>query len=241
MPVAHQARLPLPRPGLPRVRACRRPFTPSLPAGPYRLPAAVLDRLTATLAPFRNRDAALALAVFLGCHQSFPARLGLPFPIDRRALVARSTLDLTEAQVRGAIRTLEEVGFLDRAEGRRLFQATAEGLHRKPILFQFGPDALRGFEAANRRALACAEQARGGRRPLQAAKAQATPSRCPHAPVTVKLTSPKEIPPIGKVLSMGDQEKGSAERRVAPPIEPGSALELALAAWAVGVLGNGRA
>jgi hypothetical protein len=178
----------------------------------------------------------MALAVFLGCHQSFPARLGLPFPIDRRALVARSTLELTEAQVRGAIRTLEVVGFLDRAEGRRLFQATADGLHRRPILFQFGPDARRGFEAANRRALACAEKPRGGRRPLQAAKAQATPSRRSPDPVTAPITSPKETTLTVKVLSMGEQKKGSPERRVAPQAEPGSALETALARLAAGVL-----
>ncbi|MCJ2085028.1 hypothetical protein MKK88_03330 [Methylobacterium sp. E-005] len=241
MPAVHQATLPLPRLVTPRVRSCRRPFVPSPPVGPYRLPAAVLERLAPALEPFRNRDAALALAVFLGCHQSFPARLGLPFPIDRRALVARSTLDLTEAQVRGAIRTLEAVGFLDRAEGRRLFQATVDGLHRKPILFQFGPDALRGFEAANRRALACAEQARGGRRPLQAAKAQAMPSRRSHDPVTAALTSPKEIPPTVKVLSMGEQERSSPRGRVASPIEPSSALENALARLAAGVIGTGRA
>ena len=37
------------------------------------------------------------------------------FPIDRRELAEHAALGLTEARVRGAIRTLEEVGFLDRA------------------------------------------------------------------------------------------------------------------------------
>ena len=73
------------------------------------------DRLAAALAPFRNRDAAFALATFLGRFWSTPARLLAAFPIDRRELADYAALGLTEARVRGAIRTLEEVGFLDRA------------------------------------------------------------------------------------------------------------------------------
>ena len=40
------------------------PYTPSS-AGVYRLPHDVRDRLAAALAPYRNRDAAFALATFL--------------------------------------------------------------------------------------------------------------------------------------------------------------------------------
>jgi hypothetical protein len=43
-----------------------------------------------------------------------PGRVALLFPIDRRALAGREDLGLTEAQVRGAIRVLEEIGFLAR-------------------------------------------------------------------------------------------------------------------------------
>jgi hypothetical protein len=63
------------------------------------------------LSPFRNREAAYSLAVFLGQFWSSPNRLAAAFPIDRRALVGHAGLGLTEGQVRGAIRTLEAVGF----------------------------------------------------------------------------------------------------------------------------------
>src|SRR3954451_16765656 len=102
--------LPLPRLPSIRRRGSRRPFTPSA-AGIYRLPHDVRDRLAAALAPCRNRDAAFALATFLCRFWSTPARLLAAFPIDRRELADHAALGLTEARVRGAIRTLEEVGF----------------------------------------------------------------------------------------------------------------------------------
>jgi hypothetical protein len=80
--------LPFPRSAPRRSRGVGRPFTPSLPAGPYRLPRDVRDRLTAALAPYRNRDAAFALATFLGRFWSTPNRLLTAFPIDRRELAA---------------------------------------------------------------------------------------------------------------------------------------------------------
>ncbi len=98
-----------------RLRHIRRPFTPSREVGPYRLPHDIRDRLSCALASFRNRDAAYALAVFIGRFWSTPNRITRAFPIDRRELAGRADLGLTEARVRGAIRTLEAVGFLDRA------------------------------------------------------------------------------------------------------------------------------
>src|SRR3954452_13282771 len=112
--IAHPL-LPFPRPAPRRRRSNRRPFTPSPPASPYRLPRDVRDRLAADLRPFRNRDAAFALATFLGRFWSTPNRLLTAFPIDRRELANHAALGLTEARAGGAIRTLEEVGLLERA------------------------------------------------------------------------------------------------------------------------------
>src|SRR3954453_7230600 len=136
--------LPLPRPPSSRRRGSRRPFAPSS-AGVYRLPHDVRDRLAGALTPYRNRDAAFALAVFLGRFWSTPARLLAAFPIDRRELADHGALGLTEARVRGAIRALEEVGFLDRAVASgSTHQPTPDGLHRKPVLFLFGSGYGRG-------------------------------------------------------------------------------------------------
>jgi hypothetical protein len=149
----------------PRMRSARRPFRPSLDMGTYHLPHEVRDRLIAALLPYRNREAAFALAVFLARFWSMPARVALPFPIDRRALADRQNLGLTQAQVRGGIRVLEEVGFLARAvtSGSR-YRATEDGLRRKPIPFQFGSDYAPLFIAANNRAAAARGRQEGARR-----------------------------------------------------------------------------
>src|SRR5215210_4787495 len=149
-----QPLLPLPRPARARVRSLRRPFTPAKNAGPYRLPHDVWDRLISGLAPARNREAALALAVFLARFWSTPSRIMSAFPIDRRELADRADLGLTEAQVRGAIRALEAAGFLNRAipgKGSRHKLTGAGELHRKPVLFQFGSEYAVSFSVANKR------------------------------------------------------------------------------------------
>src|SRR5215204_1482965 len=159
--VAHPL-LPFPRAAPRRSRGVRGPFTPSLSAGPYRLPHDVRDRLAAALAPYRNRDAAFALAMFLGRFWSTPARLLSAFPIDRRELADHAALGLTEARVRGAIKVLEEIGFLDRAvRSGSTHQPTPDGLHRKPVLFMFGSDYGPLFGAANKRAAAVRERRSG--------------------------------------------------------------------------------
>ncbi len=100
---------------------------------------------------------------------STPSRITSAFPIDRRELADRVDLGLTEAQVRGAIRALEEVGFLDRAipgKGSRHRLTGAGELHRKPILFQFGRDYASSFSRANQRAQKARERHSGARRAL---------------------------------------------------------------------------
>src|SRR3982750_2061911 len=158
---------PLPRPPSSRRRGSRRPFAPSPPAGPYRLPRDVRDRLTAALAPFRNRDAAFVLATFLGRFWSMPNRLLTAFPIDRRELANHAALGLSEARVRGAIQTLEEVGFLDRAVASgSTHKPTPDGLHRKPVLFLFGQEYGLLFSMANKQAQAARKRRSGARRTL---------------------------------------------------------------------------
>ncbi len=229
-----QPLLPLPRPSRARVRGLRRPFTPLRKAGPYRLPHDVWDRLVPALAPTRNRDAALALAVFLGRFWSTPSRITSAFPIDRRELADRVDLGLTEAQVRGAIRALEEVGFLDRAipgKGSRHRLTGAGELHRKPILFQFGSDYASSFSRANQRTQKARERHSGTRRSLR----PATASRASTASLApFPLRSPKtRISGASKVF-MG-------ELRPRPP-EPTSLnpkLEAALDRWKKAAEGQG--
>jgi hypothetical protein len=199
--LAIQERLPLVRP---RTRRARRLFAPAQGRGTYRLPHDVRDRLVAALAPFRNREAAFALAVFLGRFWSMPGRVALPFPIDRRALADRPDLGLTQAQVRGGIRVLEEVGFLARfvTAGSR-YKATAEGLRRKPIPFVFGSDYAPLFMAANARAAAARGRQEGARR-IQTPETARGPSL---ASAGQPLKSPKNKSEANPLVLMGDLVK----------------------------------
>ena len=148
-PVQH--RFAFARPLSTRRARVRRPFHPSRGEGPYRFPNDVRDRLAAALAGFKNRDAAWSLALFLARYWSMPGKVSGSFHIDRRALADRPGLDLSEARVRGAIKTLEAIGFLDRAltAPSSGYRETEDGLRRKPILFCFGGDYARAFMAAN--------------------------------------------------------------------------------------------
>src|SRR5918995_1259486 len=151
-----------------RLRSCRRPLHAAPASGRYSLPRPVLDRLQAALQPAKNRESALTLAVFLARYWSAPARLGLPFPVDRRALAGHRDLGLTEARVRGAIAALEEAGFLARIvpEPGRRYQPTADGLHRRPLAFHLGAEFEALFTAANKRPRPGPRAAQDGRRPL---------------------------------------------------------------------------
>jgi hypothetical protein len=219
-----QPLLPLPRPTPVRLRSIRRAFTPSPCAGPYRLPHDMRDRLTSALVPFRNRDAAFALAVFLGRFWSTPSRLLTAFPIDRRELADHAALGLTEARVRGAIRTLEEVGFLDRAlASGSTHRPTPDGLHRKPILFMFGAEYGLLFGAANKRAAAARER-RSRRRPPPSPGAARQASA---AVVAARLTnSPKNKSREADKVIMGEIRTALPELPVPPPPLP--AFEAAL-------------
>jgi hypothetical protein len=196
--------------------ASRRPlFRPTQTPGTYRLPHDVIGRLRASLAAFRNAERAFTLATFLGRYWSSRARMARPFPIDRRALADREDLGLTEAQIRGALRSLELVGFLNRGEppAGSTYKPTPEGLHRKPILFGFGAEFGPAFAAANARA----ERARGRQGDRRATTALSFSN------------SPKYKAYTGTVVLMGEVTKKAAERqRVARPVETDPALEHAL-------------
>lgn len=168
----------------------RRAILPWAPAsaGPYRLPRPILDRLVAALAAYRNRDAALGLAVFLARFWSTPARLVAAFPIDRRALTDHAALGLSEARVRGALATLEAVGFLDRdlvPSGSR-YRATEQGLHRKPVLWRFGADYGEAFAKANGRSQASRPRPTSSRRPI-------VPTPAPSRPLPRPETFPAQV------------------------------------------------
>ncbi len=220
-----QPRLPFILPQRARMRRMRRPFTPSREGrGPYRLPRDVHDRLASALAPYRNRDAAFALATFLGRFWSMPSRIVDAFPIDRRELADHPELQLTERRVRGAIRVLEEIGFLDRAlaSGSR-YKATEDGLRRKPILFVFGSEYAPAFIDANKRAAA----ARGGRpSERRAITPTSTPRPSTALPVASGTKWPKSRSEADKTVIMGHLVKESG----LPPktFEPNPALESAL-------------
>lgn len=211
--------LPLPRAQAVRLRALRRPFTPCPVPGPYRLPPAVLDRLAALLEPFRNREAAFALAVFLARFWSAPGRLARAFPIDRRALTDHADLGLTEARVRGALGTLELVGFLDRAmvsAGSR-YKPTPDGLQRKPVLWQFGGEFLPLFDKANDRARAVRGGRQGDRRP----PAPAPLSRSPMAVLAASSpNSPKDNRSSERSILMGDLQRGLPGKSLRLPAAP---------------------
>lgn len=224
--LAYQPPLPLQRPHQARLRSVRRPFHPSRDTGPYRLPHDVRDILTGALAAFRNRDAAYALAVFLARFWSVPGRVEGTFPIDRRELANRKDLGLSEDRIRGAIRTLERVGFLERAirpKGSG-YQLTGAGeLHRKAVLYAFGGDYAPSFMKANRRAQEAHRRALGDRRPLSPTRAQQPAMSLPR---TLNTNPPKDKERSGSQVFMGDLRKPIG----LPPkaFEPNPKLEAAL-------------
>ena len=126
--------------------------------------------------------------------------------------------------MRGAIRTLEEVGFLDRAAiSDSTHKPTPDGLHRKPVLFMFGSDYGPLFSAANRRAAAARER-RSQRRPSPTPGAVRRASAAALSPQPLK--SPKSKGSEADKLIMGELRRKPPE----PPLQ-NSALDAALERW----------
>lgn len=194
--------------------------TRSVP-GSYRLPPAVRDRLEAAVGGRKNAPAVLALARWLARFWSAPRKLLCAFPIDRRAIAGRDDLGLSEARVRGAIAILEEIGFLARYEpdpGKR-YQRTAEGLHRRPILFRFGAEYGVAFTKANARAQAALGAPAPARRPIP----RPEPIRAMAAAVSV--LGPGASPLLAQKQTSGGSRVIMGE---VPGPESGSPLEAAL-------------
>lgn len=172
----------------------------------YKLPRAIEERLSKSLAQYRNRYDAITLARFLARYWSSPRKLGLCFPADRRRLAEIPALGLSEFRVRSALQLLEVVGFLDRSESLgSLYQRTEDGPHRKPILFRFAESYLPQFKAANCRS--------------------ARHRQCESRPQSVRPTSaprqPSFLPSHNHTVSTGPVLMGSRE--------PDLGLEAALA------------
>src|SRR3954454_2037368 len=206
----------------------------SVPAGQpvgehmdYRLPRPVRDRLAAAVAGRRNRDACMALALFIARFWTAPRKLGLPFILDRRALAPVAALGLTEARIRGAIRTLERAGFLDRAvTGGRTHQRTPDGLHRKPIAFQIAADYRDMFAKPNARA-AAARGRRSGSGPIQTAT---TSARLPTARAALSGDT-KPNGPNSPKWKLEPKIHLGENRSPSPAGEPNPSLEAALDRW----------
>ena len=157
-----------------------------------------------------------------------PHRAGslMPSPLDRRALADRPDLGLTEDRIRGAIRTLEAVGFLDRAiASGSTHRKTGDGeLHRKPILFRLGADYAPAFIAANRRAAAARGRHSGERRTYGALK---LPRRSTVDFRASPLKSPKATGVSESTVPMGEirKESGLPPKAFVPDPKLEAALE----------------
>jgi hypothetical protein len=104
--------------------------------------------LTQRLKPFRNREAAHKLARWISWKNAGPRRCGQPFPLLRETLKNVRDLDLTENEIRGAIRTLLAIEFvtalMSKGSAFERTVHTTSGVRRKMRWYRFGPE----FQAA---------------------------------------------------------------------------------------------
>ena len=226
--------MPVAQPLLPLPRRCLRAYARA--AAPSRLrlrPDRTGCRMTrATSSPVRSCPTGTVTRPMTSpCSWPLPQRPQPPCAHlrDRPPGAGRARrLELTEARVRGAIRVLEEVGYIDRAVTRGSpYQPTPEGLRRKPVEFQFSAEYVPLFVAANRRAAAARER-RLLARPLSMPVAPLRPSTAPTAvlpPGACGLNSPKNKLSEATVVYLGEIRTSTPS----PPHNP--ALEAALDRW----------
>jgi len=137
-------------------------------------------------------------------------RLSATPPPGTRPPAEHEALGLTEAQVRGALATLAEIGCLARYEpeaGKR-YQRTETGLQRRVILHHFGETYANAFTRANTQSQAALGAPAPARRPVPRLEA----SRAPAA--NVAASRPMPLPQVaqkqtigGAVVIMGEQRR----------------------------------
>lgn len=183
---------------LPIIRNGQRIY-PTDRSGNYRFPRRIFELLEVRLRGFKNREAAHKLAAFLARMNAAPERHGpngSMFPIDRRALAQIEELGLAEYTIRGALKTLEAVGFIDRqpVEGspyQRVHRGS--GIRKKPAQFRFGHDFAEAFAWIVRKCLS--------RSPKE---------RVIKNSILNRLINPDKIEGIGVCVSLGQIAPGRA-------------------------------
>jgi hypothetical protein len=100
-----------------RTPARKRAWVPSSWSGNFRLPIRIADRLKADTGHLRNRDAVFTLIVYLARHHAGPKTIArgtkTGFWIVREALAQSEKVNLTEDQIRGAIKAAITAGIIE--------------------------------------------------------------------------------------------------------------------------------
>ena len=166
--ISAQPQLPFPRhrPALVQQRELRSAFhPPAARSGGYTLPKAAQVSAHDVAPRLPQSRGGVGAGGVPGTLLERTWRIELAFTVDRRALNEHGELGLSEARVRGALRTLDRVGYLDRelVKGSPYKpRGRMDEWRRKPILFVFGPD----FREIFRKGHAGAARARIAARPV---------------------------------------------------------------------------
>lgn len=130
----------------------RRLWTPESWSGNYRAPRVIVERLQQAISHFRNRDAVFKLAIFLARYHSGPKTIGRQFVIDRRRLDGHPNLGLTEARIRGAIKGLLEIGFMEVATPDEAPERNYGCKERAVLFYRFSGEFAKILTSLSRKA-----------------------------------------------------------------------------------------
>jgi hypothetical protein len=138
-----------------RTPARKRTWIPSSWSGNFRLPIRIADRLKADTSHLRNRDAVFTLIVYLARHHAGPKTIArgikTGFWIVREALARSEKVNLTEDQVRGAIKATIALGIIEPLLSRTEMRQPGRRANL-PQLYRFTGDYAEMFKAVARRA-----------------------------------------------------------------------------------------